>query len=177
MKIYIIPESYEQGIEILGAYSTKEKAIEALPYFNSDERDIYEVKLDAPNVGEKYEKFYCYKLGKCFKADNRHFFEIKMLPCQFVPFHFVNHIPNAVVGYGKTKEEAKENAKNAIRELHPIWQIAYDGFEIHHGHPSMIRDWAETPYGLHEDYNVAKIAITEYLATGKIGVGLVLPKK
>lgn len=167
MKVYVLGNDDYEGMNIIGIYSTKEKAIEALPYENMNENDIYEYEIDTPNDGEKYELFYyCGMDGSEVWTG-----EMKEKPSQVKYCKYALGHPSRVSGTGRTPEEARINAEKAKSELHLIWQISDNGTEVHHSHPSMIYDWTHCGtgcYAVHEDYNVAKIAVMEYMATGKL---------
>ena len=188
MKIYILEDPDYDGVSIEGVFSTREKAVAALPYHNGlNEDSIVEHEVDPVYSGEIYENyFYCNVRpsgpGEIMWGD-----AMKRRASEVIPFNFIeSHIKSIdhTQGWGKTPEEAESNARHAQTLLHPIWQIWKkkngdgDYYSKHLPHPSLIyKEMPGTAYAVHEDFNVAKIAVMEYEATGKLSPFLTVPPK
>lgn len=176
MKVYIIAESDYDGVNIESVYSTKEKAVEALPYYCAmDEEDIYEYELDPIHEGEKYEIYHYCNIDPN-STDKVWGGTQSVRPSEVAPFEFYcsHKTHTQTQGWGKTKEEAEANARHAQTLLHPVWKVHVDdSWKDDHRwrapHPSEIGGsslWGT--YAVHEDFNIAKIAVMEYQATGKL---------
>lgn len=178
MKVYVIAESDYDGVNIESVYSTKEKAIEALPYYESmDEDDIYEFELDPVHKGEKYEIYHYCNVDPNTKEKVKVWGGTQSFkPSEVVPFEFCTSRSShtQTIGWGKTAEEAESNARIAQSQLHPVWQVWVDDKygddrRMRLPHPSTIYKGTYCgSYAVHEDFNVAKIAVIEYMATGKL---------
>lgn len=174
MKVYIIAESDYDGVNIESVYSTKEKAVEALPYYCAmDEEDIYEYELDPIHEGEKYEIYHYCNIDPN-STDKVWGGTQSVRPSEVAPFEFYcsHRTHTQTQGWGKTKEEAESNARIAQSQLHPVWQVFIDDkykcdSRCRVPHPSVIYPFHRT-YAVHEDFNIAKIAVMEYQATGKL---------
>lgn len=178
MKMYLIAElGYDEG-HVYGLYSSKEKAIESLPYFNLQEDDITECEVDPPNSGEKYEEFYYYNIFAKGKEEHQKTTE---KPSEVEPFSYGawNHSTCVFQGYGKTLEEAKANCYKARDNAHPVWQVFNTGTETHHADKSGVQllGYLTKDFfcAIHEDRNVCIIALEEYKKTGKVSEFLRFP--
>lgn len=179
MKIYLVGEDDYDGTNIYGLYSSKEKSIEALPYFNCKEDDITEFEVDPPNTGEKYEEFYYYNFFK--EGDEQHNIT-RSRPSDIEPISYGllnGKYGCPYSGTGRTLEEAKENCYKAKNNAHPVWQIFNDGTEFHYADKSAVQIVRHSNYfcAVHEDRNVCIIAIDEYKKTGKVSEFLRFPGK
>lgn len=182
MKIYAILGVGYEGDGVKAVYSTKEKALEALPYLAScfDEGDIEEYDIDPPNEGEKYEKFYYFNIfsnGESFRGETYE----KPSEVKWINYGRFDRYTALYQGYGRTPEEAKINAEKARDSSQPVWQISDDGIEVHHSHPSTIFEWRGFSregacYAVHADRNVCIIALEEYKKFGKISEFLTVTK-
>lgn len=180
MKVYILAEYDYDGVNIVSVYSTKEKAVEALPYYCAmTEEDIHEYELDPIHLGEKYEIYhYCNidpnSVDKVWGGTS------SVRPSEVIPFKFCEKRSShtQTQGWGKTKEEAESNARIAQSQLHPVWQVWVgdkykNDHRIRHPHPSTIYKGPHRgAYAVHEDFNIAKIAVVEYQASGKLSAFL-----
>lgn len=182
MKVYVLGGSNYDGTDIHGIYSTREKTVSALSYSSYyDERDIQEIELDPENSGEKYEDYFFCNVKPSESKTQMWGGCIKLKPCEFVPFQFIDSLhdfADHTFGLGKTPEEAEANARHAQTLLHPVWIIRTDGYQKRLPHPSCVDGSAgRQACAVHEDFNVAKIAIMEYKATGKLSPFLKIPLK
>lgn len=176
MKVYVLGNDNYEGLDIESVYSTKEKAIEALPYYQAmTEEDIYEYELDPVHTGEKYEIYHYCNVDPNSK-DKAWGGTQSVKPSEVRPFGFcasrTSHTQTQ--GWGKTAEEAESNARIAQSQLHPVWQVWIDNKygddgRFLHSHPlTVFTGTCSGSYAVHEDFNVAKIAVMEYMATGKL---------
>lgn len=177
MKIYILACHNYDGIDVEGVYSTREKALEAIRYHeNLREEAIEEYELDPPNVGEIYEDYFYCNVKPSESVTKMWGDSCKIRPSEFVPFKFVishRETLDHTQGFGKTMEEAEANARHAQTLLHPVWKVhVEDGHNCDHRfripHPSACTSKFFGTYAIHEDFNVAKIAVMEYQATRKL---------
>lgn len=171
MKIYILIGYGNEEGEIQGAYSTKEKALEACPYFNYDESDIREVEIDPPNVGEKYEEFYYFNIFK----DKEEVSKYMSQPSRVKPISYGYldcDYQCAFQGTGRSIDEARINAYKARDSADPVWQV-HSNVErkVHHADRSGIFKWelgtSGGCYAVHKDLNVCMMALEEYKKTGR----------
>lgn len=175
MIVYILADSDYGGMNINGVYSSKEKAMEALLYSEYlKEHDIYEFELDPVSQGEIFENYYYCVINPNYEPKMRTG-TLRINPSKFQPFELSPVYPDSTKGYGKTPEEAESNAKLAQSQLHPVWQVWNHNIQGRldrrkFNHPSLVNTNVPEmgPYAVHEDFNVAKIAVMEYQATGKL---------
>lgn len=118
MKIYIIQEEDYEGINIYGIFSSKEKAIEYFPFLEGhyNEKDIKEYQIDPEKPLIKYQDNFGHYISKNNKEWS---FTGRILETKFVPFILNKDAPEdhaLYLGFGKTAEEAKENAYKCKKE-------------------------------------------------------------
>lgn len=188
MKIYILEDPDYDGVNIEGVFSTREKALAALPYSAYlKEEHIQEHEVDPVCDSEKYEDYYYCNVCPSEKDEKVWGDKTRLKPSEFIPFKFIEHhhgFADHTQGFGKTPEEAEANGRHAQTLLHPIWQIWMkdkygEYYSKHLPHPSLIykHSMRNGAYAIHEDFNVAKIAVMEYEATGKLSPFLSFPKE
>lgn len=174
MKVYVLGDDKIDGVSIKGIYSTKEKAIQALPYHEYlIEDDIAEIELDPPNKGEIYEQYYYCRFDPNVPSNILCGMQ-KRMATETPAYQFGRNSSSTTIGWGKSAPEAEENARKAQLELHPVWQVFVDDTDsfknrYHLSHPSMIYSFSgRKAFAVHEDFNIAKIAIMEYVASCKL---------
>lgn len=195
MKIYILrtEADYDNSYKLYGVYSSKDRAIEAIPFLEAGlgESDIEEIELDPPNESEPYEPIFlaiAYTDGTTWESPRVH--KIKRSELESWPELGDKHLSfsystglHGYVGYAETQDGAMSNARAGLSLLRPVWRVSRystrEGFnETHEAHPSRVSPFAlfNTAYAVHEDLEAAKRILVEYEATGKIQPGLFYAK-
>lgn len=190
MKIYLLAREDYEGIDVAGVFSSRQKALDAIPFFEwqHDESDVLEMEVDPVLEGEKYHlMFFCCAYrppllvdGKNYHEGTRWMKETEASELKFSAAFYKEEEFITCLAYAKTEQQAIANAIDGLKFLNPVWQVApYKNkpdelCESLIPRPEDVHQAWNKPYGLHRDLNQARIAILEYLKTGKILEGLVL---
>lgn len=163
MKIYALILGYEGGDEVLGVYSTNDKALAAMNDFPGSSLTIYEMEVDPAGPVEKYEMWQCASAGTDGSIG---FFETKLKPSTAAQGRWgiccnSKHVFN-FNACAKTKEEAEAAARAGAATFDPVWQVGFAKgcsrkslIEVERPHPSTVYNW-EQPYVVHKDLSEAR---------------------
>lgn len=188
MILYLLSISDCEGEDILGLYSSREKAIESFPFqgMELDESNIREIEVDAPNKSPRYDKFFCFSIrtdGTTWSTP------VRMSVDGVNEYHFSSCIGLdgmfSCTAYGRTIQEAEYRAREGLKNIHPVWQVGRyndnsSGFcEVHHPDISKVHKWEGIPgnngYAIHEDLETARQIFITYETTGRALTGFVSP--
>lgn len=179
MKVYlVVRDDQDSYADILGCYSSKEKALASFPYHESRliEEEIIELELDPPN-GEIYNSYWSAVVsseGVSYIDGGR-----RMQPSKFAetpPFLFWdNHNDRgSAQAFGVTEEDAKAKATEALKLLAPVWQVGRGRggdrmIEIKHPTREHVHKWENLEhkpfYAVHEDLDTARRMVLEHEAS------------
>lgn len=188
MKVFALKSDCDDGYEIVGLFSTKQKAVEAIPYQpgNSNKEDILEFEIDPQYDGEPYENIrYCniFESGEVGHYNARCRLSEMEAPSyggHYMPSSTYAGVRNfCAVAYGRTDQEAEYKARAAFALINPIWEVCrLENGEMHevlYPHISEIRESPRLPCAHHKDLNTARIILWAYEKTGELNPNLRLP--